>query len=129
TYHYDPVVWGKNWDASAPGLTWARDTRASSPMQNIYYEYPTRSSPTHQLSRFQGQILAEHYLNSDNSMGVAVSTLASNSDATTSSAVQTETRSDGPTCQIRMDKLNQGSGPPFTTWKSDYKGVQEKFAY
>jgi RHS repeat-associated protein len=125
-YKYDPVIWGINSDHSAPGLTWARDTRASGPMQNIYYEY-------NNTGRFSGQIQAEHYLNPDNSMGVMVSSLNSTinsySGGQDTAATQTEMRGDGPTCQIRMEKLNQGAGPPFTTWKSDYKGFQEKFTY
>jgi RHS repeat-associated protein len=117
------TTWGLNANNTAGVMLSAKDTRASGPMQNISYEYNTHG-------RFQGQIQAEHYLNADGSPGVAVSTFTSNSDNTTTVAIQSETRGDAPVSRsIKMNKLNGGQGAPFVTYKTDYNGVQEKYAY
>ena len=124
TYDYGTVPYGEGGHSTTGVILKARDTRASSPMQSIAYDY----NPT---GRFAGQVLAERYLDPvTDTPGPAVSTFTSNSDNQTTSAVQTETRGDAPVSRtIRMEKLNGGSGPPFVTKKSDYNGVKELYTY
>jgi RHS repeat-associated protein len=125
-YTYVAKPWGLNSDHKAIVLVSARDTHATGPMQNIYYDYNPNG-------RFQGQLAGEHYLNSNDSMGIMLSSLTSaitsNSGAQDTGATQTETRGDAATRRIRMDKLNSGKGPPFVSWKEDYMGKQEQYGY
>lgn len=119
-YDYSSVLWGLHAGHEGTELIWARDTHATSPMQNIWYEY---NSDRNNGSRFRGQIRAEHYLNANNTAGVKVSNFATNYDPQQPEATATETRGDlghTATRTIHLKKLNQDEGPPFVMYKTDY---------
>ena len=105
--------------AHATKLITARDTHADSPMQSIKYEYNYNGW-------FEGQIRTEHHLASN----VAVSTLTCDSQCPSrdrDSATQRETRGDGPSRTLYIEKGAQHV--PLVKRKSDFNGINEVYTY
>lgn len=113
TYQDIPVIAFDGSSSRQTELITAQDTRAEGPMRAIQYEY----TPTPQKD-FPGEIKTERHFGD----GVAVSTFTRNSDRTSN----TDTRGDGPTRTIKMQKVDN---VPLVTAKSDFYGRFEYFYY
>lgn len=124
-YGYAWTPYGINSNKGKFCMQWARDNRFAGSMQSVWFDYKT-------TSKWPGQVLTEKHLNLSNNTGdVTVSSFLCNSvpGPTVPPVTQTETRGDGPSRTIKMKELASGHGPAFTTEKSDFNGVVEKYGY
>lgn len=119
---------GGDQNGGLPKLITARDTRAEGAMQSIYYTY--KGLDQAHPANFQGQLFSENYLNPNGTAGVLVSRLDSTATIGAASATIDETRGDGPSRRIIMQKPDGTENDTQLVFsKTDYKNVPETYLY